>query len=101
MRRSFERRVAAWLDDRYPERVRPMGEARVLALIRQGVEKASGHGIHTEQDVAVFLGLMVRWGADFDQRDEGAWAAAVLRGPGLSGGAKLRWIEGELERRSL
>ena len=60
-----------------PRRAGAAAAGRLRALIRRGIERAQGHGIASERDVCVFLGLMLTFGEDFDKALP--WARAIVR----------------------
>ena len=51
--------------------------------VEAGVEHAARYGIDGEADLRVFLECRLELGADFDTREDTAWAGAVLRDPAL------------------
>ena len=89
MRRSFEERAVAHLS-----RVRPSAvqAEQVRAVVWAGIARAAGYGIRVERDLILYLELMVRLGADFDLREEHAWARRLLQSPALLPGARVRMV---------
>ncbi len=66
-----------------------MDEAEVTQIIRQGMQKAAGYHLECEQDIALFIDFAVLVGADFDVRQQYAWAHDILTDDELSGSAKI------------
>ncbi len=78
MRERFLRRAAEHLRQIFPEETRARDEAALRAFIETGIARARAYGITGQQEVVLFLDLMMGLGPDFDQRPENAWAAEIL-----------------------
>jgi hypothetical protein len=87
-------RLAAYARARFPKRFAGATDAELLAFVSRVRAHARRCGVLRETDVGTFLDLTVMYGDCFD-RD--AWAAEVLRNPGLHGHDKmvlLRYLVG-------
>lgn len=74
---DFVERMVVHLGTYFPRPCGALGPDGLRALIRRGIERAQGHGIASERDVCVFLGLMLTFGEDFDKALP--WARAIVR----------------------
>jgi hypothetical protein len=86
-RRAFER-LREHLRAACPSQTRALRDPQFLAEIEQGVAHAAQYGITAEADVRVFLECRLELGADFDAREDTAWAGEILRDPTLFGSGK-------------
>ena len=79
----------------------PDGQLRQFTL-QQG-NRAWQHGFHNEQALAKYLSLCVVLGADFDTREDGGWARAILASAEAEGtdGRMARLMRGAGEYLSL
>jgi hypothetical protein len=89
MRRSFEERAVAHLSRIRPAAVPP---EQVRPVVWAGIARAAGYGIRVERDLVLYLELLVRVGADFDLREEHAWARRLLQSPALLPAARVRLV---------
>lgn len=64
---DFVERMVIHLGTYFPRPCGALGPDGLRAFIRRGVERAQGHGVASERDVCVFLGLMLTFGEDFDR----------------------------------
>ena len=72
----FKDRVLNHLCQQFPRQVDSLGEDQVRTRIREGMGRASGYGIVSEQGVCFFIDLAFIFGADFDHQL--SWAVKVL-----------------------
>jgi hypothetical protein len=86
-RRAFER-LRDHLRAACPAQTRALRDAQLLTEVERGVAQAAGYGVEAEADLRVFLECRLELGADFDTREDTAWAGAILRDPTLFGGDK-------------
>ena len=86
-RRAFER-LREHLRAACPAQTRALRDPQLLAEVEQGVAQAARYGITAEADVRVFLECRLELGADFDVREDTAWAGEILRDPTLFGSGK-------------
>ena len=89
-RADFEARMVQHLNQFFPNECRKAGPERVLAAIRQGIERAAGYRIVGERDVARYIDLSVVLGLKFDTSRRYPWAAEILNDPRLNGDQKVR-----------
>jgi hypothetical protein len=68
----------------FPAKCEAMGGPQVRELIRYGIRRAQMYEITEEQDVSVFLDVMLVMGRDFDLCKENAWSLRILRESGGS-----------------
>lgn len=86
MRRSFERRLAAHLTGRYPDRAAALGEPGIAGHVLAAIESARTYAITAERDVVAYAELMLEHGEAFD---EAGWAADVLGFAAVPGWLKV------------
>jgi hypothetical protein len=96
----FLDRMIHHLYEIFPDRCEELGsKARVQELAHQGLERARGYGIDTEEDVALFVDIMFGIGLEFPEGEDMAWARSILEKDGLSGHGKMEFILQRLEKR--
>ena len=69
-KRDFERRVRVHLEETQPELHDELGEETVRASIQWGIERALGHGLESEYDIARYIDAMYALGPEFDADPE-------------------------------
>jgi len=104
MRQKFEDRTVAHIAEEFPEEYQLMldkdgGDAKVRALVWEGVERAAGYGITSEEPTTLYIDLMMGIAPDFDVQADMDWAREVLEDPDLPEDAKMDLIYSELEDR--
>jgi len=67
------------------------------ALIKEGILRAGGYEITAEHDVAAFIQWMVKFGSDFDTREQFAWVRPILSHQTLPGSVKIQMISRRLD----
>lgn len=90
----FEMRVASHLRAAFPETCAGLDEANLLAIVRQGIKRATSYQINTELDVWKFIDLMFFYGRDFDSAQPAA--AAILQDADADGTQKVNRLYAEL-----
>jgi hypothetical protein len=76
----FETRMVAHLRNKFPAFASQL-ERDLRAFIKRGVARADTHGLISEYDVSVFIGLMCVLAPDFDANPTFAWAGDLLGDP--------------------
>jgi hypothetical protein len=104
-RQNFEERLVRHLKAILPQQVRTLagttpGDAKLRALIVQGIQKSAGYGITTERDTGRFIELMVRIAPDFERQPNCQWADAILKDQSLSGSGKVGLLHAQFAARS-
>jgi hypothetical protein len=61
-----------------PAQTRDLNDEQLLDEVNRGVEHAKRYGFEREVDLRAFLECRVELGADFDEREDTAWARDVL-----------------------
>jgi hypothetical protein len=89
---QFIDEAVAGLRDAFPDRVRAMGAAALMAFVHQGIERAEQYGIGTVRDVRSWLKLMMILGERFD--DDGGQPAirSILLDANLTGAQRMSRI---------
>lgn len=80
--------MVAHVNRHLPTRSARVGEDALRALIRDGVQRANGHGFTIEYDVSRYIILMLMLGRGFDEDDKIPWAREMLADQGLGGGRR-------------
>jgi hypothetical protein len=83
LRDRYVRTMLAHVKAQFPDRCVIYGDDRVRELILEGVKKAEGFGIVSEQDAGGVIHFMFAAEPDFDRRPEYQWAVDALKSPGL------------------
>jgi hypothetical protein len=95
----FLDRMVDHLHEIFPDKCEELGsKGKIRELARQGLERAQGYGIDTEQDVALYVDIMFGIGPDFPDGEDMAWARSILENDGLIGPAKMDLILQRLEK---
>lgn len=90
--RHFAERVEAHITRAYPEHALALGEARLQALVKTGLEARTRLGINGDGAAVTFIELRVEFGERFERAPERAWAEQMLADPALPGDVKVRAI---------
>ncbi len=76
---QFEDTMLAHLRETFSEECATLDEPALIKLIHLGIDRAATYGIEAEDDVCLYIDLMMLFGQDFD-RDPGLpWARAILQ----------------------
>lgn len=97
-RQQFEERLLEHLKQVMPERCQDIGDDRLPAEIRYGIERAMSYDIAAERDVASYLAVMLRFGRDFDQNPERPWVQSILTDRTSSAENRLRRLRWRLSQ---
>jgi hypothetical protein len=97
-RQQFEERLLEHLKRVMPERCQDIGDDRLRAEIRYGIERATQYDITAERVVASYLVLMVRFGRDFEQSPARPWAQSILTDRTSSAENRLRRLQWRLRQ---
>jgi len=97
-RQQFEERLLEHLKQVMPERCQELGDDRLRAEIRYGIERAMSYDIAAERDVASYLAVMLRFGRDFDQSPERPWVQSILTDRTSSAENRLRRLRWRLSQ---
>jgi hypothetical protein len=87
MHKSFATRAALYLRESHPNATDPMTAAELREFIEAGVDRAVQYSLTRENEIGVFLELMLLFGVDFDHTTD--WAAEILQNPKLSAAERL------------
>jgi hypothetical protein len=95
---QFQERTFRELREQLSDETEAIPDSQLRELIAVGVQEAEGYGMVCEDDVQVYVALLVVHGRSFGQ-DPSSWAGRILRDPNLSGADKLTALVVEHERR--
>lgn len=87
-RRRAVARLAEHLRLACPDQAGGLRAAQLQREVEAGIAHAAAYGIEGEADLRVFLECRLELGADFDVREDTAWAGAILRDETLFAGDK-------------
>src|SRR5215475_13081353 len=90
MNKSFLSRAAQYLRETCPDPTNSMTAAELQEFIDTGVDRAASYSLIREDEIGVFLELMLLFGMDFDHKTD--WAAEVLQNPDLSAAERLNTL---------
>jgi hypothetical protein len=77
--KQFEAAKLSEIRQQFPTWYEQLGEEKTLRLIQAGIDKARRYGVTSRGDVSVLIDLMVRYGPDFDSRQDLEWQTEALR----------------------
>ena len=78
-RAEFELNLARHFRKHYPRECRLAGGLdQFVRMVRDGIDRAAEHDCHTQQEVALYIGLMIMLGRDFDADPQLPWAVEGL-----------------------
>ena len=97
MMRKYEQRVMKKIAAKFPERYKQDGSEKMLELVRAGIHKAEKHSITEDDDVELFILVLVEHGLSFEQKPEMAECRDILEDEDMPGDAKVSMIYDELE----
>lgn len=96
----FLDRMIDHLYEIFPDKCEELGsKGKIRELARQGLERAQGYGIDTEEDVALYVDIMFGIGPGFPEGEDMHWARSILENEGLNGPAKMDLILQRLEKK--
>jgi len=72
----FVAEMVTHLRETFPEYHHAEGDDGLRDTVHYGIERARTHAITSEQDLCLYLGLMLTFGRDFDR--EQPWAREIL-----------------------
>jgi len=90
MNKSFASRAAQYLRESCPDAANSMTAVELQQFIDTGVDRAARYSLIREDEIGVFLELMLLFGMDFDHKTD--WAAEVLQNPDLSAAERLNTL---------
>ena len=77
---NFEDRILEHVQTFFPIHFKILGEEQTREVIRLGFARAERHGIMTERDTYLYIGLIFMLGSYFDSDPQLPWAADILGG---------------------
>ena len=92
IRRRFENRMVAHVNQFFPEKCNALGEEGVRSWIAHGIEKAGSYGIITERDVCKYIDIMFVYGRDFDTDPQCGWAPPILKANAVQSADKANYL---------
>ena len=87
--RQFEAHKLSNIKEQFAAWYAQSGEENTIQLIRSGIDKAGGYGLTTRGDVSAYVDLMIRFGPDFDIRQDLEWQTGALRDDGIPAEARM------------
>ncbi len=94
--RRFETRLMAHLEEVVPKEYAAAGDQEVLKLIRAGMKRAKPYGIEAEEDIALFVELMLTDSPEWELPEERKWARDILQNRSLTGHLKMAMLYDEI-----
>jgi hypothetical protein len=91
MNKGFASRAALYLREKHPNATDSMTALELDEFIDAGVERSARYSLTRENEIGVFLELMLLFGVDFDQNTD--WADEVLQSPDLSAAERLNRLQ--------
>jgi hypothetical protein len=102
MNRDFEKRAMGYLRTEFAVESRKMTDQQLAMIIQDGSGKASAYGLVRENEIGIFLELMMLFGPQFDRSED--WAVDTLSNPVSTPEQKIVVLEQhkqtELKRRA-
>lgn len=90
---AFNSKMISHLRNTYPEETSSISDEDLSAMIENGSERAASHGIVEDDDIQRFLGVMVRYGSDFDKDSAHPEVQEILGDDRLDSDEKVDLIE--------
>jgi hypothetical protein len=88
--RRFEERVLAHVDRCLPQAIKQSGRAKLIELIRNGVNHGRKRGLQTEQELVMYIDLSIIFGENFERAYPKA--GEILSNDALSGPGKMELL---------
>jgi len=76
--KDFEARMLVHLMEFFPAEYTQLGEEKVRAMVRYGIERAATYGIRSERGVCSYVDVMFAYGCEFDRDMSLSWAQSIL-----------------------
>lgn len=80
----FENRLMADLKAFFPRHCKSMGDEQTHRLIKYGIQRAKRHGLETERELYIYIGLMLMLGSHFDEDIQLPWVGEIFKDNRLS-----------------
>ena len=93
MLERYEKQMVAHLRATLPDETANISGDDLERLVQQGIERAESHGVTDRVDVERFLEFLGRYGAEFGQNPDTAWAAKILNDCEIRGDDKVNRLE--------
>ena len=93
---SFKERLRLHLTKKFSDLEIIQDEDKLKELVETSVEKATGYGIQSKDDIRKFAEILVSIGLDFDSRKEFQWMQKILGDHRRSSYSKLSSIDNYL-----
>src|ERR1700691_5822620 len=77
-RQNFEGQLVQHFFHFYPRECREAGRAQVLRLVQTGIERALRHGFLAQDEIGLYINLMIMLGSDCDSEPQVGWAREQL-----------------------
>ncbi len=98
MTREFQKTMATHLRKKYPVQTLSLNDAELLKWISDATAKAGSYGIVSEEDVGAYLEYSMRFGKQFTEDPNYAWAGAILRQADIDGSRKMRRLANKFQK---
>lgn len=92
MRRRFEMRMVAHVNQFFVQRCQLLGETGVREWIAAGIERAAKYGIKAEVDVCRYIDVMFVFGREFDADPRYPWATRILNARAANPRARINHL---------
>jgi len=89
MRERFIQKMLEHLRDVFSEEIKDKPDEEMRTVIEDGISKASEYNIREEQEVALFIDLIVGMGRDFAKQEGNEWMLSILEKPKLNEHEKM------------
>ena len=97
MMSKYEQRVMRKIARTFPERYKKDGHEKMLLFIQAGILKAEKYAIDEDDDVELFILLLVQYGMDFEKKPEMSRCRKILVDEDLPADAKVTLLCNELD----
>ncbi len=90
--RNFENDRLAYLKKNFPKICEIHGETKTREIIRYSIEEAKIHGLTFQNDVSIYINLMLMLGHHFHKDPQLPWASAIFNDENLNPSVKIHRI---------
>lgn len=99
MRRRFEIRMVAHVNQFFAQRCQLLGDAGVREWIVAGIERAAKYDIKAELDVCRYIDVMFVFGREFDVDPRYPWATRILNARASTARARVNHLVKSAKKR--
>ncbi len=89
-KQRYEQKLVDYLCESRPAIAERLGDEGLRQLVGRAIASSASYGIDSERDVALYLGLTLALGDDFDRSEKTPWAQPILNDQRSDGSTRMK-----------